>query len=239
LIDPRTRLLLVFVLSLLALTVKSLWSLLGVFVLSLLLALALRIELAALARRWVAFASIFLFVSVIQSLFRPGGDVLLGFGSVSVLTAPGLRLGFFGLLRLLTVLQGGLVLARVRTRDMTQAFQRIRLPAEIALAGALGAGFVPRLRDEFRGALENLRTRGIPLDELGLLDRLRVYGLVLSPVLGLVIRKARALADVLELRGFRAGGKRTHYRGLRLGPLDLILMGFGTLLLASGFLFSL
>jgi energy-coupling factor transport system permease protein len=196
------------------------------------------VRLSSLARRWASFASIFLFVALIQSLFGPEGKVLLGVGNAAVLTVPGLRLGLFGLLRLLSILQGGLVLARVRTRDMTRAFQKMGLPDELALASALGAGFVPHLREEFRDALDHLKTRGVPLDRLRPWARLRFYGRLLTPILGLTLRKARELSEILELRGFRGGEKRTSFRELRFKVVDYLLMALALAVLGLGlFLF--
>ena len=236
-IDPRVRLLLVFVLAVLAVTVRGTVPLSAVFALSLILALSFRVGPRSLVRPWMSFASLFLFVSVIQSLFGSGEDVILGLGNVAILTFLGLRSGLLGLLRLLTVLQGGLVLARVRTRDMTRAFQRIGLPGELALASALGAGFVPLLGREFRDALDNLRTRGVPLEGMSRVRRARLYLRLFAPVLGLTIRKAKELSEILELRGFRSRGRRTDLKELRFRSLDWALMGFAVLLLVLGLVF--
>jgi energy-coupling factor transporter transmembrane protein EcfT len=236
-IDPRTKLALVFSLAVLSLVVRGLLPLCGVFVLSVVLSLCLSVDPRRIARKWAAFGAIFLFVSLLQSLLRPQGPVLLSIGGATLLTAPGLRMGTLGLLRLLSILQGGLVLARIPARRLTLAMEGIGVPRELALLSALGAMFVPCLGEELRSARETLRMRGVDTGGGNPVRRIRTVVLLFKPVLGLTLMKARELSNLLEFRGFRARGRRTSLTVLRMRSLDYVLVGASAAVLCLGLVF--
>ncbi|QDL93249.1 energy-coupling factor transporter transmembrane protein EcfT [Paroceanicella profunda] len=95
-----------------------------------------------------------------------------------------------------------------------------RLPPVVTLVFSLTFGIIPMLRDEFERIADAQRARGMEIDDVGFLRKLRFALARGVPLLVQAIRTAYAISFSLSLYGFDLGRKRTTWRevGLMVEP---------------------
>ncbi|EPX76766.1 energy-coupling factor transporter transmembrane component T family protein [Salipiger mucosus] len=95
-----------------------------------------------------------------------------------------------------------------------------RLPAVVTLVLSLLFGIIPMLRDEFERIADAQRARGMEIDDVSLVRRLRFALARGVPLLVQAIRTAHAISFSLSLYGFELSRKRTTWRevGLMVEP---------------------
>ena len=91
-----------------------------------------------------------------------------------------------------------------------------RLPPLLTLVLSLTFGIIPMLRDEFERIGDAQRARGMEIDDVGLVTRLRFALARGVPLLVQAIRMAHAISFSLTLYGFDLGRKRTTWREVGL-----------------------
>jgi len=95
-----------------------------------------------------------------------------------------------------------------------------RLPPVATLVLSLLFGIIPMLRDEFERIADAQRARGMEIDDVGLLRKLRFALARGVPLLVQAIRTAHAISFSLTLYGFDLSRKRSTWRevGLMVEP---------------------
>lgn len=91
-----------------------------------------------------------------------------------------------------------------------------RLPPLLTLVLSLTFGIIPMLREEFARIGDAQRARGMEIDDVGLVTRLRFALARGVPLLVQAIRMAHAISFSLTLYGFDLGRKRTTWREVGL-----------------------
>jgi len=95
-----------------------------------------------------------------------------------------------------------------------------RLPPVVTLVLSLTFGIVPMLRDEFERIGDAQRARGMEIDDVGFVTRLRFALARGVPLLVQAVRMAHAISFSLAIYGFDLSRKRTTWRqvGLLVEP---------------------
>lgn len=91
-----------------------------------------------------------------------------------------------------------------------------RLPPVVTLVLSLTFGIIPMLRDEFNRIADAQRARGMEIDDVGFVTRLRFALARGVPLLVQAIRMAHAISFSLALYGYDLGRKRTTWREVGL-----------------------
>ena len=223
-IDPRTRLLIVASLTTLAVifnTVISQVLLLSATVILCLLFGKAGIKLFARAK-WLP--GVFVFVAVLQSVFNPDDRILLAVNDITLFSAGGIELGVCFLCRMMVIIFSAGIIAAAGSRIMIQGLVALKLPYELAFMTTIAISFLPMLAADMKDSLTALQLRGVELKKLPLSSRLNVYSYLLIPVLEGIVIKAKELSCAMEMRAFRAYGKRTSYIILSLSAKDYVIM---------------
>ncbi len=227
-LDPRTKLGVVFALTLAAFAAPSALALLllGSF---LLVAIALaRVPWRLILRQFKAFAWLFLFTFGLHALLTPGRPVLPLPFSDHVLTAEGLRLGAFFTARLAAaVVAATLLTLTTAPTEITSGLEcffnplrRFGFPAsDLALMIAIALRFIPVLLDEAERLRKAQLARGADFGG-SVLRRIKNLVPLLVPLLVAVCGRADRLALAMESRCYASRAIRTHYRPLRFGRAD-------------------
>ncbi|WP_428929489.1 energy-coupling factor transporter transmembrane component T family protein [Marinibacterium sp. SX1] len=100
------------------------------------------------------------------------------------------------------------------------ACSRARLPAVLTLVLSLLFGIIPMLRDEFERIADAQRARGMEIDDVSFVRKLRFALARGVPLLVQAIRTAHAISFSLTLYGFDLSRKRTTWRevGMMVEP---------------------
>lgn len=95
-----------------------------------------------------------------------------------------------------------------------------RLPPVATLVLALTFGIIPMLRDDFERIADAQRARGMEVDDVGFVTKLRFALARGVPLLVQAVRMAHAISIALAIYGFETGRKRTTWRevGLMVEP---------------------
>ena len=234
--DPRTRLLLVLAVGLLAVTVDSVPALA-------LLALVSGLALAktGLSRAlWKGIATIALVIVwstvLSQGLFY--GDqprvALLELGPL-VVWREGVMWGLLQSLRMISLCLAGAALAMSTPPDrIFAALLRLRVPFGLAFLAVTALRFVPQVGRELLIVRRARARRGRPVHKRNPWAWLRLELMLLKPVVARSLRRARVLAESLDARGFDPSAPRAVRRPLTMARWEIALLcGVGLVVLAT------
>ncbi|EPX76461.1 energy-coupling factor transporter transmembrane component T family protein [Salipiger mucosus] len=108
------------------------------------------------------------------------------------------------------------IMATTSPGAILAACSAARLPPIATLTLSLLFGVIPMLQEDFARIADAQRARGMEIDEVGFLQRLRFALARGVPLLVQAIRMAHAISLTLELGGFDLGRKRTTWREVGL-----------------------
>jgi len=221
-IDPRTRIILVFLISSAAVVIKELISLLFLLLLTLILCRMFSVHLSGSIRKLRKLLYFFIVLASIQSIFTPGGETLIAAGGLRILTVSGLEIGISIIIRISVIIFSALLIASAPAMDVVYGLIAMKLPYEIAFMVLLSIKFLPLFREEFADSIIAVQLAGADLARIPLKQKLSLYSYVLTPSVVKALNRAEYISLSMECRGFRAFPCRTSYCRLRMGKADYL-----------------
>jgi len=222
--DPRTKMVMVFCLSTLALIYNTPGRLFLLFAATLVLLLIFRIDLGAIWGYLKPFLSLMLVLFVVQLIFAPGGEVLLATGPVSLITTGGLISGASVVLRIMVVTAAAMLFTTFSFRDFVLGLVQWKVPYELAFMVSIAFRFLPVFRDEMINVVTAVQLRGIDIKKVPWGQKIAIYRCLFFPIVYGTMFKARQLAVAMETRGFRVYPRRTYLRRLNFHYADYVVM---------------
>lgn len=244
-IDPRARVIFMFVTSVAIVFVWDLRLVLIPFALTLAELILSRLSWREL-RRFVLVASAFIgFLTLLTLLTGRGGAGIYTvehviwrarfLGLPIVISAERLALAATQLIRLFTMaLLGVILLQTIHPASYGVTFRRLGLSSNVACALDLAVRFVPSLASDFTTTLDAQRARGYELERAGgLLKAIRNLAPLVVPITIGAILKGEDVVDAMNLHAF-ATGPRTWLQELHYTPRDYLVIGLAVgMLLAA------
>lgn len=222
-LDPRTKLIMVIVLSAVSLMFFEIVPLLIILVINTIL-----IAIAKSLREWYYTLKGLLYLLILVFVFN------------YFLVSP--IFGIITVLRLLALASSfSVFFLTVHPDDLTQALIQMKIPFDYAFSLSLAIRFVPTIAQESQSIMDAQMSRGLELQKGSLIQKARNYLPILVPLIVNSIRRALQIAESLESRGFGAEEKRTYLYELKMRFSDylvicLFLASFLLLLLDRYFL---
>jgi len=108
--------------------------------------------------------------------------------------------------------------------NMVVALVRARVPYKLAFVFSATLRFVPLLFDEMRAVVEAQRLRGLAVERMGPLRRVRVYARVAVPLMLGAMLKSQQVEIALQSRAFGAMSERTYMHETKLVASDYVVM---------------
>lgn len=223
-LDPRTKLLFVILVSSLAVFVQYLPLMLIIFVICFVAAAAAGADLWGLLKKSRHFIFLFIAMVFLQSIFTQRGQMILQIGGISVLTDFGLLRGTQTIMRFLIIITSTLIMTTVNSRELIQGLVQWKIPFELAFMVSIAIRFLPLFKEEVSDMLTAIQLRGVNLKRVPLFRRLKLYSYLLMPLIASVLIKSQELSVAVEMRAFRAYPGRTSLKILRFGTLDYLMM---------------
>ncbi|HBC92505.1 MAG TPA: energy-coupling factor transporter transmembrane protein EcfT [Pelotomaculum sp.] len=223
-LDPRTKMVMAICLSSLALLYDTPDRLLLLLAATVALLLLFRFNPGAVWGYLKPFLSLMLFLFVIQSIFSPGGAVLLAAGPVPLVTSQGLSTGASVVLRIMVVTASAMLFTTFSSRDFILGLVQWKVPYELAFMVAIAIRFLPVFRDEMINVVTAVQLRGVELKKVPWGKKTAMYRRLFFPIVFGAMLKAQQLAVAMEARGFRAYPRRTYLRRLDLRRADYMSM---------------
>ena len=151
-----------------------------------------------------------------------------------VLSREGLLYGISVALKTIAItLVVPLVIFTTDVDRMIVGMVRARIPYKIAFIFAATLRFFPLLLTDIGAIIDAQRMRGLALEQMGPLRRIRVYARVAVPLILGAMVKSQQLEVVLQAKGFSGSKQRTYLHDSELGAADYVLFA-----VAGGFLIA-
>ena len=223
--DPRVKILAVFLLSVLALILSTLHSLLVLLAFIFLLLFMVR---ATLSRTMFALKFVLRFmllIIVLWPIFDPAGTpVVASLGPIKI-TEPAIWRGITSAARvgcLATVWY--ILLFTTSQRDLVRALVKLGVRFDIGLTLAISLRFLPTFGALIESIKDAQRARGLELGRGGLVKRSRNYVAVLVPTIVSALKTADTLSLALQSRAYGARADRTYLRELKMRTSDSLAL---------------
>jgi len=229
-IDPRIKLGSTLIL-LIYIFIISKFEVLGVlFALVILIASLTRIPAIHIIRGLRPIIFLILLTVLIQ-IFSTKGDPLISFWSITI-TKQGLFLAAFVVTRLILLVSISVILTFATSPlDLTFAMERFMVPlraigfpsSEVALMMSIALRFIPTLLEETDKIIKAQSSRGAEFNSGGVIARSKAFIPVLIPLFISAFRRAEELADAMESRCFKTGGKRSRLHLSKITIIDIVI----------------
>jgi len=184
---------------------------------------------------WLILMAVFFRV-----VFTAGGTLYLSVGPFTV-SSYGLLLGFYSFNRFtLIILISTVLTLTTKPIDLTDAIDALLKPvrllgvstADFSLMLSISLRFIPNLLDETQKVLDAQRARGVIFGEGSLIEQMKKIVPLIIPLFSSSLKRAEEMADVMEVRGYQSGKKRSSFRQLIWHSRDtgsLVIMLFLTI----------
>ncbi|MGD9048512.1 MAG: energy-coupling factor transporter transmembrane component T [Anaerolineae bacterium] len=174
---------------------------------------------------------------VLTPLFTfPGSWPIIGGGGMSV---EGFLYGWsviFKTLSLVLVLPVAIFTTEVN--NMIVGMVRAKIPYKLVFIFSSTIRFFPLLFEEIQLIIEAQRLRGLAMEKMGPVKRVRVYAKVAIPLILGAMVKSQQLEVVLQSKAFTGSGERTYLHESILTPLDwAVILLFAALLIVAAILY--
>lgn len=223
-LDSRTKIIVVFLISSVAIIVKEVKLLFALLLLTLLICKLLSISILGAIKKLKRLWTVFFILALIQSIFTPGGEAIIRIGQLKLLTTEGLISGISIMLRMSIIICSALVIASSPTMEVIYGLIAMKLPYEIAFMVLIAIKFLPLFKEEFVDSTIAVQLAGVDLENTSLGQKLSLYSYILTPSVIKALSRARYISISMECRGFRAYTNRTSYCKLQMTKLDYIVI---------------
>ena len=238
-LDPRSKLLAMFLFILLIFWANNLVTNLLLFVFVFSLVLLSKVPLKFFLKGIQSMVFIIAFTTLFQLFLTSGGATIFRFAFVRItelgLSQAGIIFSRFILIiffsTLLTLTTTPLSLSDA-VESLLKALKVFKVPAhEIGLMLSMSLRFVPTLMDDTTRIMNAQRARGVDFGEGKLVQKVKSIIPILIPLFASSFKRADALAIAMEARGYNGGEGRTRFRRLAwkrndsLAIISLFILG--------------
>lgn len=236
-LDPRVKILSVFVFILLVFICTNYISQLTALIAILLVMAVSKVPLGTYFKSLKPVWFILAFTCIIN-LFYGTGEPLFKMGFLTI-TQSGLNNSLFIGVRIIALILISSVLTFTTSpTDLTDGLERIMKPLkvfkvpvhDIAMMMTIALRFVPTLIEEADRIMDAQKARGSNIDTGGIMQRARAVVPILIPLFVSAFRRAYDLSIAMECRCYQGGESRTRLKTLKVGNIDILFIIFMVLL---------
>lgn len=241
-LDPRSKLLAMFLLIVISFWANNLITNLLLFVFTGIFISLSGVPLSFFIKGLRSMFFLIAFTTIFQLFFISGGQVLWEIGFIKI-TSHGIEQAgiifcrfvliiFFSTLLTLTTMPLSLATA---VESLLSPLKRFKVPVhEIGLMLSMSLRFVPTLMDDTIRIMNAQKARGVDFGEGSIIQKVKAMIPILIPLFATSLKRADSLATAMEARGYQGGVGRSQYRQLswmRKDSIALILISLLGILL--------
>lgn len=231
-LDPRAKLIGLFLMIAAVFVPKSWWVFL---VIGLMLALALlmaKIGIKMIVQSFKPMVMMMIFLMVINALTVKTGDVLFTVGPVQVYSDAVFNTLFVIVRLLLMISITTLLTATTNPLDLTLGIEWILKPLEVihfpthevAMMVSIALRFIPTIIEETIRIMNAQKSRGVDFENGRLAEKISAILSLIVPLFSVAFERAYELADAMEARGYVPGAKRSRYHVLKFRFIDYLFI---------------
>jgi len=223
-LDPRTKIVLVLMLSSISLMYDELLMLFIILLLTFASALLINVDFQSIIFKLKKILKLIIVIAIIQSLFTKEGTPILQIGMITIFTNYGIIKALQFLLRMSIIIVSSSIIITSSSREIIQGLVKWGCPYEIAFMVMAAIRFLPVFKEELTDITIALKLRGIDFNRIKINQKLKIYKYILLPIITNSILKARELSSAMEMRAFRAYPVRTSYMVLKMQKTDYLVL---------------
>ena len=239
-LDPRAKLIGLFVMIFAIFLPKSWWAFLAISVLVLLALISAKIGIRMIVQSFKPMIMMMIFLLVINALTVKTGDVLFTYKTFALYSDAVLNTLFVIVRLLLMISLTTLLTATTKPLDLTLAIEWLLKPLEIikfptyevALMVSIALRFIPTIIEETIRIMNAQKSRGVDFENGNLSAKISSILSLIVPLFSVAFERAYELADAMEARGYVPGAERTRYHILRFHLRDFLYIFICVLALA-------
>lgn len=233
-VDPRTKILLLFFVSILSISINDFFFLLTLLDLIIVITILSDVDLEKIIRFIKPTFWLILPIFVIQLFFSYdktgplvvlpenwgnalGGYTLISTGSIFYAGSITFRI-------LILALSSTLFSLSTDTNDFLIALRKIGVPYDLAIVVGLIIYFLPMVVTETSAVNSALETRGVSIRKGGFVKRIRTFRILITTILMNFIEKSKFQTISMETRGFSSNQKKSSLKKMKLHFFDYLIM---------------
>ena len=238
-LDPRSKLLAMFLFILLIFWANNLVTNLLLFFFVFSLVLLSKVPLKFFLKGIQSMVFIIAFTTLFQLFLTSGGATIFRFAFIRITEAGLSQAGIIFSRFILIIFFSTLLTLTTTPLSLSDAIESLpkplkvfKVPAhEIGLMLSMSLRFVPTLMDDTTRIMNAQRARGVDFGEGKLVQKVKSIIPILIPLFASSFKRADALAIAMEARGYNGGEGRTRFRRLAwkrndsLAIISLLILG--------------
>ena len=238
-LDPRSKLLAMFLFILLIFWANNLVTNLLLFVFVFSLVLLSKVPLKFFLKGIQSMIFIIAFTTLFQLFLTSGGTTIFQFAFIRITEAGLSQAGIIFSRFILIIFFSTLLTLTTTPLSLSDAVESLlkplkffKVPAhEIVLMLSMSLRFVPTLMDDTTRIMNAQRARGVDFGDGKLVQKVKSIIPILIPLFASSFKRADALAIAMEARGYNGGEGRTRFRRLAwkrndsLAVISLLILG--------------
>jgi energy-coupling factor transport system permease protein len=231
-LDPRSKLIFVFLFVILIFFAHSFATYLWLFILIMIIVKLAHIKTWFLIKGLTPIWIFLIFTFIMHLFVTKGGVRIFELGFVSIDTN-GILEGIYIVLRLMFIMMISTVMTLTTSPiDLTDAFEKLLYPLklvkipvhQLSMMMSIALRFIPTLMNELDKIILAQKSRGSELSSGTLMNRIKAFIPLLIPLFISAFQRAEDLAIAMEIRGYDANTERTSYRELQWKLKDTIVV---------------
>lgn len=231
-LDPRSKLIFVFLFVILIFFAHSFATYLWLFILIMTIVKLAHIKTWFLIKGLTPIWIFLIFTFIMHLFVTKGGVRIFELGFVSIDTH-GILEGIYIVLRLMFIMMISTVMTLTTSPiDLTDAFEKLLYPLklvkipvhQLSMMMSIALRFIPTLMNELDKIILAQKSRGSELSSGTLMNRIKAFIPLLIPLFISAFQRAEDLAIAMEVRGYDANTERTSYRELQWKLKDTIVV---------------
>ncbi len=243
-LDPRAKLIGLFLMIAAVFIPKSWWAFLAIAVIEAIALLLAKIGIKMIAQSFKPMIMMMIFLLVINVLTLRTGDVLFMIGSIPVHHDAVFNTLFVVARLLLMISITTLLTATTKPLDLTLGIEWILKPLEafrfptheIAMMVSIALRFIPTIIEETIRIMNAQKSRGVDFENGSLAQKVTSILSLIVPLFSVAFERAYELADAMEARGYVPGAERTRYHILKFRLTDYLFILICAAVLAGSIL---
>lgn len=230
--DPRCKLILVFIYMIAIFFVSSYAGYLLTMILFLSVVMISKVPLKVVVKSIKGVLFLLIFTLLLNLLFYKQGKVLVEFAFIRI-TDLGIDYAIKMMFRLsLLVLGASMLTFTTTSTELTDGLESLMKPLkylkvpvhDIALIMSIALRFIPSLVEETNKIMNAQKARGAQIDTGSFFARVKAMLPILIPLFVSAFRRADELADALDARCYNASENRTKMKILKFKAADFIAL---------------
>ena len=231
-LDPRTKIIALFIVIIAIFIPSSWWCYLFLGVILLITVLMSGLKLSFVFKAFKPMMFMMVFLLVVNLISVKTGYVLISIGSFEIWSDAIFNTLFIVVRLLLMIMLTTCLTATTKPLDLTLGIEylltplkRLHFPAhEVAMMISIALIFIPTIIEETMRIMNSQKSRGVDFEEGKLKEKIQAILSLVVPLFSVAFERAYELADAMEARGYIPGAERTRYRKLKYRIADYLFI---------------